>query len=443
MKHFRYQKWITLTVLAALLISVTACQTSPEPEIAPSPVPPVTEEESEQTLESREPDTKQEETSSDREESSSDPCSSSSGKTAAELLDDGSVRDISSMDFAKEMGIGLNLGNTLEAYWADENNSTTGAQRIGTNSPYAYETCWGAVYTTDKAIKGIREAGFSTIRIPVYWGNMMEDDGTFTINEDYIARVDQIISMSRQNNLDVVVNIHHYDGFLVEHLEKDKAIEVAGHLWTQIAEHLEPWSDHVIFEGYNEALGSVRKEDHYTEDEIYDYVNAMNQAFVSAVRSTGGNNKDRLLIVSGYWTNIDKTTNPKFKLPEDETKDRLMVSVHYVDNAMFWSNSIGNEKWRNYTKSQCELLKNAFTDPGIPVFMGECTAGYPKERIAKDSDGKESCEYVSETLNTLADYGFVPVIWDTSNNFYNRTRGEISDENNAAVVRQISERLGE
>ena len=51
--------------------------------------------------------------------------------------------------------------------------------------------------------------------------------------------------------------------------------------------------------------------------EVYDYVNDMNQVFVDAVRSTGGNNDERILIASGYWTNIDNTTKSSFVMPSD------------------------------------------------------------------------------------------------------------------------------
>lgn len=85
--------------------------------------------------------------------------------------------ELSAFDYAAEMGIGINLGNTMEAYWEDSSNSTTGAQTIGSNTPQDYETCWSAIETTQEIIDGMKAAGFQTVRVSVYWGNMMEDDG--------------------------------------------------------------------------------------------------------------------------------------------------------------------------------------------------------------------------------------------------------------------------
>lgn len=346
-------------------------------------------------------------------------------------------------EYVKDMGIGINLGNTMDAYWLDTENRTSGAQIIGDNTPADYETCWGAVVTTQKTIDGYKNAGFSTVRIPVYWGNMMEDDGAFVINEEYMKRIEELVGYCLKDNLYVVINIHHYDEFLIKNYEKDEVIRITEKLWTQIAEHFKEYSDHLVFEGFNENLGSQREDDNYTEDEIYDYVNQMNQTFVNAVRKSGGNNMQRVLIVSGYWTNIDKTTDSRFKMPEDTIPDRLMVSVHYVDNSMYWSNNIGGKEWLEYSTGQCELLKKAFTDKGIPVFMGECTSIYEKKRFATDASYTKSSECLRVIMNMLTDYGFLPVLWDTDENAYSRTDCCMKSKSDQEVITEIAKKIKE
>ncbi|MGN0620788.1 MAG: glycoside hydrolase family 5 protein [Porcipelethomonas sp.] len=349
--------------------------------------------------------------------------------------------DMTSAEYAQEMGIGLNLGNTFEAYWEDKNNKTAGCAEIGENTPLNYETCWGAIETTKEAVDGVKKSGFNTLRIPVYWGNMMADDGTCTINEEWFKRIDEVVGYSLENDLYTVINVHHFDEFIIKNYEKSEAIEIAGNIWTQIAEHYKDYSDYLIFEGYNESLGSQRETDSFTEDELYSYVNEMNQTFVDAVRKTGGNNKNRMLIISGYWTNIDLTTGPEFLIPEDETDDRIMVSVHYIDNSIFWSNQIGNDRWIEYSKEQCELLKSAFTDKGIQVFVGECTAKYEAERLAPNSKYQASDECLSIIMNMAADYGFIPVIWDVNDGMYSRTENKIKLESDQAVITEIAEKI--
>ncbi len=369
-------------------------------------------------------------------------CSAALTGCGSQSSDSSGMRsDMTAMEYAQEMGIGINLGNTMEAFWQDTEDKTAGASTIGENTPLDYEKCWGAVETTQECINGMKAAGFNTIRVPVYWGNMMADDGNFQINEDYMNRVVEIVDYCRNQDLYVVVNIHHYDEFLIKNHPQEKVLEVVADLWTQIAEKFKNYSDFLVFEGFNEALGSQPEGSSYTEAEMYAYVNAMNQTFVDAVRATGGNNKDRVLIASGYWTNIDKTTNAQYVMPQDSAEDRMMVSVHYIDNTPYWGNNIGGQMWLAYSNRQCVQLEEAFTSKGIPVFVGECTSIYTSDHLAADTKYTASSECLSVLLNKAVDFGFVPVLWDVNDNFYSRTEYKIKSESDAQVIAEIAERI--
>lgn len=357
-----------------------------------------------------------------------------------EHTDGGEMRnDMTSLEFRDEMGIGWNLGNTMEAHNSDDTNQTGGSKTIGLNTPYSYELNWGAMVTTKAAIDGIRDAGFKTVRIPVYWGNMMADDGTFTISREYLDRVCQIINFCREDGLYVVVNNHHYDEFLIKNYSEEEVLPIISNLWTQIANGLKDYSDYVIFEGFNENVGTIREEDaaNYTTEDIYDYVNALNQTFVDAVRATGGNNSTRMLIASGYWTNIDNTTSLLFQMPTDTAEDRLMVSVHYVDNVPYWSNIIGTQEWEDYSIAQCEELKQAFTDNGVVVFIGECTSIYADKTLAKADLFSTSSECMEWEIGLILDYGFIPVLWDTDENFYSRKNCVIKNQSDIDALNRL------
>lgn len=375
---------------------------------------------------------------------------SSSGCSAAKVSAENITAEpsITAAEAAKNMGLGLNLGNTMEAYGSSNCEKITyeWIPVQGNNTPKDYETCWGASVTDQAAIDGIKAAGFNTVRIPVFWGNMMENNGKWDINPDYIARVKEIVDYCINDGLYVVINIHHFDEFIIRRHTTEECEVIFDHLWTQIADYFKDYPYTLVFEGYNEYLGGNQFNDkgelrELLKPEAYDMTNRLNQAFVSAVRKTGGNNAERVLIVSGYWTNIDNTTADAFKMPEDTVPDRLMVSVHYVDNMMYWINKIGGSDWKAYIDDQCNKLTKAFTDKGIPVFLGETSAGYPPLNFDSDAELKKSHECLEYVLNKLTDCGFVPVIWDTPENFYSRTEGKIKDENNAAVIKAISEKL--
>ena len=349
---------------------------------------------------------------------------------------------------AKNMGIGLNLGNTMEAYSATNCEKITyeWIPIVGSNTPKDYEKCWGAVETTQEAIDGMKAEGFNTVRIPVFWGNMMENDGTYTINPDYIARVKEIVDYCQNADMYTVINIHHFDEFIIRRNSTEKCKEIFTNLWTQIADYFKDYPYTLVFEGFNEYLGGDQFDESgelkaLSKSDAYTLTNTLNQAFVDAVRATGGKNAERVLIVSGYWTNIDNTTSPEFVMPTDTVSDRLMVSVHYVDNAMYWMNQIGGQAWLDYTDSQIALLNKAFTEKNIPVFLGETSARYPASNFASDAIHKDSSECLKIVLDKLTDNGFVPVIWDVNDGFYSRTQGKIKVESDRAVVKEISEKL--
>ncbi len=364
-------------------------------------------------------------------------------ETSAENMGDGTFHDAAFI--AKDMQLGLNLGNTMEAYNASgcEKYSYTWIPVIGNNTPANYETCWGAPVTTQEMIDGIKAAGFNTVRIPVFWGNMMENDGTWTINKKYLERVREIVDYCFNDDLYVVVNIHHFDEFVIRRNSIDDCRIIFTNLWSQIASYFNNYSEKLVFEGYNEYLGGKQFSSsgylaELPKSKAYELTNEMNKAFVDAVRATGGNNENRVLIISGYWTNIDLTTSKEFIVPEDSVADRLMVSVHYVDNSMYWSRQIGGANWEKYIDSQIALLNKAFTSRNIPVFLGETTAHYPKANFTAAATHSTSSECLEYVLTKLTDNGFVPVIWDTPENFYLRKEQRINDDADKAVISRIA-----
>ena len=355
---------------------------------------------------------------------------------------------ITATEAAKNMGMGLNLGNTMEAYNASDCEKITyeWIPVVGENRPVDYETCWGAVETTQEVVNGIKAEGFDTVRIPVFWGNMMKNDGTYTINSEYIARVKEIVDYCCNAGLYTVINIHHFDEFIIRRNSTEKCAEIFTHLWTQIAEYFKDYPYTVIFEGYNEYLGGNQFNEsgslvELSEAEGFRMTNTLNQSFVDAVRATGGKNAERVLIVSGYWTNIDKTTSPEFVMPTDTVSDRLMVSVHYVDNMMYWTNRIGGTDWMNYIDDQIGKLKKAFTEKNIPVFVGETSVNYPAANFDRNAASTTSSQCVDYVLRTLLVNGFVPVVWDVNDNFYSRTEYRIKSGADRMIIRQIANEI--
>ena len=98
-----------------------------------------------------------------------------------------------------EMGLGWNLGNTLDAF-----DYTVKVSNDGLDS----ETMWGNPETTEEMIQELLFKGFRTLRIPVTWHNHFIDDN-YTIDPKWMKRVKTIVDWGINNGLYVIINSHH------------------------------------------------------------------------------------------------------------------------------------------------------------------------------------------------------------------------------------------
>ena len=339
------------------------------------------------------------------------------------------MRDISTKELVHDMGIGINLGNTLEACgdWIAEYSS---------GQPKDYETAWGSPVITKEIIEGIAKEGFGVLRIPVAWSNMMEPDGTYTINAAYDARVHEIVDWTLGCGMYAIINIH-WDGGWVNDFPKNKteSMKRFTHMWEQISDSFKDYGDYLVFEAQNEELGweTVWNPWGGTEGkaEAYQLCNEINQAFVDTVRKSGGNNPKRHLLISGYNTGIDRTCDPLFKMPSDPG-NRMAISVHYYSPAGFaileedadWgkaSPTWGSDEEYASLRSEMQMMKTNFTDKGIPVIIGEY--GCP----TKNKEPESVQRFIASVCEEAYKCGHCPVLWSTPGGHYNREACQLTD----------------
>lgn len=365
----------------------------------------------------------------------------------AEAVDNGVMREgLTALEATRLMGNGINLGNTLEA--CDNNVG------IKTNAPLSYETYWGQPKTTQAMIDGMKAAGFDTIRIPVAWMTNATHlyEGDYTIDADYMNRVEEVVRYARKAGMYVIVN-DHWDGgwygmFGSESAEtRALAMEAYKGMWQQIAERFRDYSDYLIFESANEELGSRFDENsplycsdsvvtYLTDDERYALTNEINQTFVDVVRATGGNNATRFLLIAGYGTNIDQTCDDRFQMPKDTADSKLMVSVHYYDPWSYCgaSSAASATKWgtvSDYEYMDQQLAKmTKFTEAGYGVVIGEygalpCSDGLKANTLA----------YHTAFLNACTKYDLTNCLWDCSG-LYKRVSQTFADDDILAMYQE-------
>lgn len=365
----------------------------------------------------------------------------------AEAVDNGVMREgLTALEATRLMGNGINLGNTLEA--CDNNVG------IKTNTPLSYETHWGQPKTTQAMIDGMKAAGFDTIRIPVAWMTNATHlyEGDYTIDADYMDRVEEVVRYARKAGMYVIIN-DHWDGgwygmFGSESAEtRALAMEAYKGMWQQIAERFRDYSDYLIFESANEELGGRFDENsplycsdsvvtYLNDDERYALTNEINQTFVDVVRATGGNNATRFLLIAGYSTDIDQTCDDRFQMPKDTADSKLMVSVHYYDPWSYCgaSSAVSATKWgkvSDYEYMDQQLAKmTKFTEAGYGVVIGEYGA-LPCSDGLKDN----TLAYHTAFLDTCTKYNLTNCLWDCSG-LYKRVSQTFADDDILAMYQE-------
>ncbi len=337
-------------------------------------------------------------------------------------------RVLSGEDTVKEMGVGWNLGNTMD----------------GHAGFHPGETAWQQFTTTKEMIKAVHDAGFNTVRIPVTWGDMIDDENGYAINDGWISRVQDIVDYCVEQDMYAIINIHHdgADGWLAVGSDNiDYVYEKFEGVWRNIAERFKDYDEHLIFESINELTCTSHSDDNKNSSEAQKkdtpIIMNLNQIFVNTVRATGSNNTKRWL---GSLTHFaSRGTSNGFALPTDSynSENRLMFSHHvYKDtskkvytwdgklptpdsNATVDPNntaaptatpSVGSAK---ATTEVIQQAHNKFKD--VPVILGEY--GYRNNSYSGNPSGFNDIgrAYVYECATRASQVGMtVPVVWDDS-----------------------------
>ena len=317
----------------------------------------------------------------------------------------------SAMDLASQMYPAWNLGNTMEA---------TGG-----------ETSWQSTKTTQEIINYVKSLGFRSVRIPCSWYIHCDKSNNYKISETWMSRVKEIVTYCINAGLFVELN-DHWDGGWLEELGfssssteftdisndenyiNDK-IDILKNLWTQIATEMKDFDHHLIFAGLNEPFQNYNLFNGRAQA-LTPILLKYNQAFVDAVRATGGNNAERVLAVQGPATNIDYTVN-YFSMPTDKVQNKLMVEVHYYDPYNFCLNegtgysSVWNSE--NSLKNTFAKMKAKFSDNNIPVIIGEYAANW---RVVNNQEKHNAS--IKAFYKAVSKWGpvngMIPFVWDVN-----------------------------
>jgi len=350
-------------------------------------------------------------------ESSTDTTKASENKPSQTA---GKMRNITSQQLVEDMTFGWNLGNTLDVCQADRDGDGKINEHVEAGEKVD-ETLWGNPKATKELFTSLKKNGVNAVRIPVTWRDHMDSNGN--IDREWMDRVQQVVDYAYSQGMYVIINVHHDGGgdpkfgaWIIEESQKDynTFLKKYKNVWKQIAERFKNYSDYLIFESMNEVgfdtLYNKNKAD------AYNLINKINQDFVDIIRATGGNNAKRHLLIAGYYTDIERTCDSLYKMPDDKA-GRCILSVHYYTPWDFCTCDIKHTWGTKSEVRQMETLigkmKKNFVDKGIPVIIGE---------YAASGSDLSSCIFFIEKLNKLcSDYGIATFIWDSGRQVNRKT----------------------
>lgn len=350
-------------------------------------------------------------------ESSTDTTKASENKPSQTA---GKMRNITSQQLVEDMTFGWNLGNTLDVCQADRDGDGKINEHVEAGEKVD-ETLWGNPKVTKELFTSLKKNGVNAVRIPVTWRDHMDSNGN--IDREWMDRVQQVVDYAYSQGMYVIINVHHDGGgdpkfgaWIIEESQNDynTFLKKYKNVWKQIAERFKNYSDYLIFESMNEVgfdtLYNKNKAD------AYNLINKINQDFVDIIRATGGNNAKRHLLIAGYYTDIERTCDSLYKMPDDKA-ERCILSVHYYTPWDFCTCDIKHTWGTNSEVRQMETLigkmKKNFVDKGIPVIIGE---------YAASGSDLSSCIFFIEKLNKLcSDYGIATFIWDSGRQVNRKT----------------------
>ena len=302
----------------------------------------------------------------------------------------------------RSMGVGWNLGNTLDANSGDVDNMWIEAFSGRTTADY--ETAWGQPEATRALIHMFKEAGFGAIRVPVTWyphigtvtvtvsnnkghWNMTTWTG-YEVDPAWMARVKEVVDYVIDEGMYCILNVHHDTGSATTAwLRADRKVYEAVReryctLWTQIATEFQSYGQSLVFESFNEML-DAKGTWNSSSKEAHEVINLYNADFVATVRATGGNNAHRNLILNTYAASSTKEALEAFRLPEDSAEDHLMAEVHSYSPYRFAFDTdnpqtVFDASCEKEVKGIIETLNTLLVGRGIPCVVGEYGADTSK-----------------------------------------------------------------
>ena len=261
---------------------------------------------------------------------------------------------------------------------------------------------WGHTIEAS-SFKTVADAGFDTVRIPVRWSAHTGNAPDYKIEDAFFNRVTEVIDQALENDLQVILNIHHFEELNTSPVENTAKFLA---LWDQIAKRYKSLPESVYFEIINEPNADFKGE-------------LMRKIVTQAFKQIRETNPTRILIIGGDdWSGIRSI--PSIPAIDDPNQ---VYTFHYYDPFKFthqkagWTDlkNSGKVNWGSSAdkaelKAAAKYADKVQRETGIPLFLGEMGA-YEKAPY------EDVVNYTRATREAFENAGISWCVWNFTATF--------------------------
>ena len=222
----------------------------------------------------------------------------------------------------------------------------------------------------------LKEVGFDTIRLPVRWSVHADAEAPYVIDSDILSRVDEIVGWAAEIDLQLIINVHHYELLSEDPDTHEPRLEA---IWEQLSARYVDAPDSVMFETINEPhtkMSTARTD-------------ALNRRLMAQLRV---NHPERWIILgTAFWGNLEALEES-----QPDYDPRVMLTYHdyspfeFTHQGASWTDQTkigvrwGTRKDVSTMMADLDTAVAIQNRTRMPVFVGEFGVyqGVPVEQRA-------------------------------------------------------------
>ncbi|MCF8360658.1 MAG: cellulase family glycosylhydrolase [Prolixibacteraceae bacterium] len=286
------------------------------------------------------------------------------------------------------MGRGITLGNTMEP-------PNEGDWNNGPVQEYYFDD--------------FKEAGFTSVRIPIRWDGHTSATPPYTVDEDWMNRVEQVVDWGLSRGLCIIINAHNEDWIKLGYGQPENR-ERFESIWNQVATRFRKKSLKLVFEIIDEPEGLSAEE-----------AEELNSRIIQTIRSE---NPDRVVLYSGNRKSNSDELLAAY-IPRD---DYLIGYFHSFDPENFAQLGIGT--WG--THDDVDTFEKRFSKISNWSIMNQLPINLGAFGATNQSDYNSRMHLYATYVELCLKYNFSFNVWDDGDEFpvydrENRQWNEIAD----------------